>query len=396
MDPTDRRARRRSGARPATGIARVETAPDSAPVIGPADRPEQLRGRKLPRLARHTITLGDGHEVSLAVCGQGVPLVLVHGFTAEGILYAQVLSRLVQSGYKVIAIDVAGHGGTLGLPTSGASMEAYARLLARVLDELGVRQAVFAGHSMGGRLVCELAANEPERVLAVILLDAIVGATWDRMVNLFRVVPPLLAGVGGVLLVDTLTTVPVLRDPAQARKLGHLVAPTIAGHVRRPWRMLGPAVSILRSGGTGWMLDRIAAARIPLVVIHGDRDLAVPMNTARDAARRGRGLLVVVEKAGHSWLLRDPRTLPAIMDEVVRGPWGSDAAARVLAAGGLDAASDLAQIEAAFCAPGARIADLTPGDRSPGSLPPPGRPRYRWHVVDEWVDLAPVSMAADG
>ena len=287
-------------------ITHVATDADTAPVIGPAERPEQIRGRRLPRLARHTITLSDGHEVGVAVCGRGVPLVLVHGFTAEGMLYAQTLSRLVQSGFRVVAIDTAGHGGTLGLPTGGANLEHYTRLLARVLDELGIRRAVLAGHSMGGRLVTELAAQEPDRAIAVVLLDAIVGDTWDRMVNLFRVAPPLLAGVGGALAVDCITTIPLLRDPAQARKLGRLVAPVIAGHVRRPWRMAGPAVSIMRSRGSGWMLDRLAEERIPLVVIHGERDVAVPLATARDAARRGHGTLVTVRKAGHSWLLRDP------------------------------------------------------------------------------------------
>ena len=74
------------------------------------------------------------------------------------------------------------------------------------------------GHSMGGRLVTELAAHEPERAIAVVLLDAIVGDTWDRMVNLFRVAPPLLAGVGGAAGRRHRTTVPVFRDPRQARQ----------------------------------------------------------------------------------------------------------------------------------------------------------------------------------
>ena len=50
-----------------------------------------------------------------------MPLVVVHGFTAEGFLYAQTLNRLVSKGFKVIAIDMAGHGGTQGLPPSGGT-----------------------------------------------------------------------------------------------------------------------------------------------------------------------------------------------------------------------------------------------------------------------------------
>ena len=74
--------------------------------------------------------------------------------------------RLVDLGFKVIAVDTAGHGGTLGLPTGAQSLASYAELLGRVLDHLGVKRAVLAGHSMGGRLVTELAATQPERVIA--------------------------------------------------------------------------------------------------------------------------------------------------------------------------------------------------------------------------------------
>ena len=96
----------------------------------------------------------------------------------------------------MVAIDVANHGGTQGLPTGGANFEEYTKLLGRVVDELGINKAVFAGHSMGGRLVTELAAREPDRALAVILLDAIVGEPWDRIVAVSRFNPFVLAGVG--------------------------------------------------------------------------------------------------------------------------------------------------------------------------------------------------------
>ncbi len=387
MTASRRRGKRGHGDPGAARITHVTTDADTAPVIGPAERPEQIRGRRLPRLARHTITLSDGHEVGVAVCGRGVPLVLVHGFTAEGMLYAQTLSRLVQSGFRVVAIDTAGHGGTLGLPTGGANLEHYTRLLARVLDELGIRRAVLAGHSMGGRLVTELAAQEPDRAIAVVLLDAIVGDTWDRMVNLFRVAPPLLAGVGGALAVDCVTTLPLLRDPAQARKLGRLVAPVIAGHVRRPWRMAGPAVSIMRSRGSGWMLDRIAEERIPLVVIHGERDVAVPLATARDAARRGHGTLVTVLRAGHSWLLRDPRTLPAILDALIASSVGDAIMTRVahdlgLPSPGFLPEASLDDLDAAYLEPGALLLDLSPPFESPDTMPRQDRPRYRWSFTD--------------
>src|SRR3954465_15644546 len=95
----------------------------------------------MPPLARHLITLDDGHEVGVAVSGHGVPLVVVHGFSAEGILYAQTLSRIVSLGFKVVAIDVAGHGATLGLPTGAGTLTSYTELLGKALNHLGAERA---------------------------------------------------------------------------------------------------------------------------------------------------------------------------------------------------------------------------------------------------------------
>ena len=354
---------------------------DTDALLGPTAAPGDERRVRLPRLARHTITLPDGHSVGVAICGEGVPLVVVHGFSAEGFLYAQTLWRLVDMGFKVVAVDTAGHGGTQGLPTGGGDFDSYRDLLGRVLDTLGIRKAVLVGHSMGGRLVVELAAAQPDRAIAVLLVDAIVGATWDRLVWLSRLCPPLLAGVGGLLVVDTLTTVPLFRDPAQALKLGRLVAPTLVGHARRPWRMLGPAVSIIRSRSSGPALAAIRAARIPVFAVHGEHDMVVPLSTARDAARRTEGELVVVHGATHSWLLKDPEAMPAIVHQLMRGRLGT-AILRARLAGGLDFHEPRSALETSpvLYDPDALAVALTPRQDWRDEERLHRAPRFRWHV----------------
>jgi pimeloyl-ACP methyl ester carboxylesterase len=346
------------------------------PIIGPGLAPAEEADLALPRLARHEITLEDGHTVGVAVCGRGVPLVIVHGFSAEGILYAQTLSRLVDLGFKVIAVDTAGHGGTLGLPTGAQSMGSYAALLGRVLDHLGVGPAVLAGHSMGGRLVTELAASEPHRAIAVILLDAIVGDTWDRMVNVFRVFPPLLVGTGATLLVDTVTTVPWFRDPRQAAKLARLAAPTMFGHIAAPWRLLGPGISILRSSKSRAVLEVLAAEHVPTFVLHGDRDMTVPLATARSAAARSHGRLVTDNGATHSWLLKDPETLPAIVSELLEEDLGAAIRNAITSAG----AGSVDQLEDIFYTPDAPILALSPPLDYERLDDTHRRPRYTWTI----------------
>ena len=338
-----------------------------------------------PRLARHTLTLDDGHRVGVAVCGQGMPAVLVHGFTAEGILYAQTLNRLVRMGFKVVAVDIAGHGTTQGLPTGGGNLAGYAQLLARVLDHLGIERSLLVGHSLGGRLVTEVAATAPERAAGIMLIDACVGRTWDRLIDASLFVPPLLAGVGAAMVVDTVSTMQVLTNRQQAMKLGRLVGPTLLGHARRPWRMLGPAVSLVRSPSSTPFLEALAAAQVPVVVVHGDRDMVVPYWTATDAARAAQGWLVTVHGGTHSWILKDPETLPAIVDHLRRGPMAA-VGRRVLADAGLDPATATPeQVEDAFLPADARVRELSP-EWSPAPMPPPPKqPRYHWTISDAFV-----------
>ena len=326
--------------------------------------------------SRHSLTLADGHRVGLTVSGHGVPLVVVHGFTAEGFLYAQTLQRLVAKGFKVVAVDMAGHGGTQGLPLSGGHLGDYAHLMGRVVEELGIRKAILAGHSMGGRVVAQLAAQQPDRTVAALLIDAIVGDQWDLMVNVFRFNPFLLAPMGAALALDAMSTIP-LRDPRQAMKLGKLLAPTLAGHATRPWRLVGPAASILRTKGSRGILDALALEEVPTFVLHGDRDLIVPYATAKSAAKRANGQLITIKHAGHSWLLRDPETLPAIVAELLQGRLG-DAIRDTIGAAG---AVSTEELESIFYEPDAPILAFLPaaGDSRPAE--PLSHPTYRWTIT---------------
>lgn len=351
------------------------------PITGPVlDEPVAPDAVTAPRLARHQIPLADGHMVGISVAGEGIPLVVVHGFSAEGFLYAQSLSRLVSMGFKVIAIDTAGHGNTQGLPNDGQDLTAYSELLGRIIDELGIEHYLLAGHSMGGRLVTQLAAARPDQAIAVLLIDAIVGDTWDKMVYLFRLAPPLLAGIGVALAVDSVGVVPVFRDPRQAAKLVRLVTPTIAGHLTRPWRLAGPMVSILRSRSSRYALNELADRQVPVFALHGDHDVAVPLRTAREAVARTNGTLVTVEGAGHSWLLRDPESLPAIVAELLAGELGTACRDALRGLGIRAKEPSVAQIERVCYAPDARIFSLTPLSKRAEVIGRHRRPRYRWTI----------------
>lgn len=134
------------------------------------------------RLTHHLLELDDGHEVGVSVGGQGVPLVFLHGLALNRGAYLRMLSRVAGLGFLVSAIDAAGHGDTHNLPRNAGELADRVDLTLRTLDALGIQQAVFAGHSMGGRMAIQLAAVAPDRVLAAVLFDAAAGASLDEAI----------------------------------------------------------------------------------------------------------------------------------------------------------------------------------------------------------------------
>src|SRR5919109_3233263 len=94
------------------------------------------------------------------------PLVCLHGITAHGRRFRKLAEERLATRWHVLAPDLRGHGRSEWEPPW--TMRTH---LEDALETTGVERAVWLGHSFGGRLVLELAAHEPERVEAAVLLD---------------------------------------------------------------------------------------------------------------------------------------------------------------------------------------------------------------------------------
>ncbi len=284
-----------------------------------------------PRVLLETRTIDvDGFEVGVAMAGRGAPLVLLHGFGVESMLYAQALSRLTHLGFRVVAIDVPGHGRSDGVGPLPSLSDYVHRIdgALRVLRAEHIGPCVVVGHSLGGRLALELAAADPTRVLGLVLLAPITGAPWDRLQGVLRWSPPVLAGYGVLAALDVAATVPLRTDRAQSLKLSRRIVPSVQSMVLRPWNALATVSAILRAPASTHALDAVRAAHVPAVVVHGEHDRLVPAAAARSTARRLDASFVRVARVGHSWMIRDPDALPTIMAAVLDGPFGAALAAR--------------------------------------------------------------------
>src|SRR3954471_2566602 len=97
----------------------------------------------------------------------GVPLVLVHGGMLSIDLSWAPLIPLLADRYRLVAVEVQGHGRTADIDRE-ITPAATASDVVALLDHLGIERAHVLGHSMGGAAALELAVSHPDRVLSVV------------------------------------------------------------------------------------------------------------------------------------------------------------------------------------------------------------------------------------
>jgi pimeloyl-ACP methyl ester carboxylesterase len=99
-----------------------------------------------------------------------LPIVVLHGWGAHIEAVAPILAAL-DGASELIALDLPGFGESEP-PDQAWDVDSYARFMIHFLDELGVDRAHLVGHSHGGRVSIALAADEPERVGRLLLIDS--------------------------------------------------------------------------------------------------------------------------------------------------------------------------------------------------------------------------------
>jgi N-formylmaleamate deformylase len=101
--------------------------------------------------------------------GSGPPLLVVHGITNSARGW-DFVSRALQADFDVWSVDLRGHGDS-DKPERGYATADYAADLAGVIEGLGLGEANVLGHSLGARASARLAADRPELIDRLVLVD---------------------------------------------------------------------------------------------------------------------------------------------------------------------------------------------------------------------------------
>jgi pimeloyl-ACP methyl ester carboxylesterase len=249
------------------------------------DRDPAAMRAKYAGAASQFVDIGQGLKIHARDEGKrdGPVLVLVHGSNASLHTWELWVARLGRK-YRVISLDLPGHGLTGPDPARDYHYARFVAVLDQTLGKLGVTNFALGGNSMGGGVAWHYALVHPEKVSALILVDAAGAPQWTSKS------PPIgfrlarMPVVREAMLYITPRSV-IEKSLHQSISRHEIVTPAM---VDRYWELL------LYPGNRQATLDRfalvhnvepaskqaLAGLKMPTLILWGDEDALIPVSSA--------------------------------------------------------------------------------------------------------------------
>jgi pimeloyl-ACP methyl ester carboxylesterase len=239
----------------------------------------------------------DGLHIAYETLGQGVPVLLIHGFgssRAQNWRATGWYEALVRGGFHLIAMDCRGHGDS-DKPHDPA-MYSYALMAGdalAVLRATGADQANIIGYSMGGHLGLEILMNHPEVLRRLVIAG--VGETYLRAPFDHRF------GIADALLEPDTSRI---TDPLQK---------AFRAFADQPGKDRVALAACMRGERRVYSADELAQATRPVLVVCGEND-KISGAPGPVAAALPEGTALVVPGRDHMSAVGDKRTKEAALE----------------------------------------------------------------------------------
>ncbi|MFC4766016.1 alpha/beta fold hydrolase [Effusibacillus consociatus] len=239
----------------------------------------------------------NGVTLHYQQAGQGeTVLVLIHGNLASGRWWDPVWTRL-SGNYTVVRLDLRGCGQS-EQPGHGNTVPQYSSDARALLKELGFKNVIVVGHSMGGSITMDMAVTEPEMVQGIVLVNP---APAEGLVTPEERKPLLEQMIRDRNLMK-MALAAVIPTAAQGEFFESLVDDAM---------IAGPTVvSNYTSLSEADYREKLAAVKIPTLIVFGTQDSLISldmMERTRDAIPCSE--LVLYEGIGHSPNVEAPERL---------------------------------------------------------------------------------------
>ncbi len=241
----------------------------------------------------------SGIDLHYEMAGDGEALLLIHALGSSCRDWELQIPAF-SARYKVIAVDLRGHGRS-GKPPGPYSIPLFAADIAGLLDTLKITSAHVVGLSLGGMVAFQLAVSWPDRVRSLVVVNAgpafLIRTFRERLLLMQRQVVVRLMGMQGI---GNFLSRRLFPKPQQERLRRQMVE-RFAENDPRAYR------EALRAMTAGWTVEEhLARIRCPTLAIAADGDYTPVSHKAAYVAKLADGELRVIQDSRHATPVDQP------------------------------------------------------------------------------------------
>ena len=240
----------------------------------------------------------DDVKLYYEVVGEGDPLLLIHGLGSSVRDWQEQAGFFAQQ-YRVIAVDVRGHGRSTK-PPGPYSIPQFTADIVKLLQFLHVEPVHVIGLSMGGMIAFQMGVSWPQMVRSLVIVNSgpelVVRSPADQLMVWQRLLIVRLLGMRKMGEVLSKRLFPKPEQEIQRRLL-----------IERWAENDGRAYRDTMKGLVGWSVtDRIGDITCPTLVVASDQDYTPVAVKEAYVQRIPNARLVVIEDAHHALPMEKP------------------------------------------------------------------------------------------